>query len=99
MVIFRLWSGHCHRVGDDFCSWRLAKGARIRQADSLRAAFLRSATCRLRYRTFDPDGGHRVACTEVDSMAPVLGVLRRRLLYRRGAELGDKDSGASRGEF
>ena len=35
----------------------------------------------------------------VDSVASVLGVLRRRLLYRSRAEPGDEDPGASGGEF
>ncbi len=35
----------------------------------------------------------------VDSVAYVLGVLRRHLLYRRRAEPGDEDSGASLGKF
>jgi len=44
LVLLCWWSGSGHRIGRNFSSWRLAKGARIRQADSVRAAFLRSAT-------------------------------------------------------
>ena len=43
LVVFCRWSGSCNRAGRDVSSRRLAKGARIRQADFVRAAFLRRA--------------------------------------------------------
>ena len=95
LVVFCGWSGSCHRAGRNFSSWRLAKGARIRQADFVRAAFLRSATRGIWHRAFHADAGHRVARTGVDSVASVLGVHGRYLFYRSRAQHGDNDSGAS----
>src|SRR5215472_14525689 len=99
LVVFCRWSGSCNRAGRDFSSRRLAKGARIRQADSVRAAFLRGSNRGLRHRTFHGDAGHHVDHAGVDSVASVLGVLRRYLLYRSRTEPGDGDSGASLDEF
>ena len=99
LVIFCLWIGSRHRVGNDLSSRRLAKGARMGQVDFVRATFLRGATRGFRHRTLHADEGHRVDRTAVDSVASVLGVLRRRLLYRSRAEPGDEDPGASLGEF
>src|SRR5208282_481021 len=99
LVVFLLWSSSGDRAGDECCSWRVAKGARIRQGGSVRAGFLRGATGVLRHRAFHTDEDHRVAHTGVDPVAYVLGVLCRTLLYRGRAEPGDEDSGASGGEF
>ncbi len=99
LVVSCLWVGSRHRAGHDLSSRRLAQGSRLGQVDFVRAAFLRGATRGLRHRTLHADEGRRVDRTAVDSVASVLGVLRRRLLYRSRAEPGDEDPGASRGEF
>src|SRR5579859_468174 len=85
LVVFSRWSDSCHRAGRNFSSRRLAKGARTRQADPLRAAFLRGATRGIRHRTFHLDEGHRIDRAGLDSMALLLGVPCRCLLYRSRA--------------
>src|SRR6516165_6258655 len=55
LVVLGRWSGFCNRAGYDLSSRRLAKGARTRQADSVRAAFLRGTNRSLRHRTFHAD--------------------------------------------
>src|SRR6516164_11356586 len=95
LVVLGRWSGFCNRAGYDLSSRRLAEGARIRQADSVGAAFLRGTNRSLRHRTFHGNGGHHVDHAGVDSVASVLGVPGRHLLYRSHAEPGDRDSGAS----
>ena len=99
MVVFCGWSGICDRAGRTFCSRRLAKGARLRQADTLRAALLRGTTRGIRHRTFHIGRGRRVDRAGMDSVASVLDLLRRRLLYSSGVEHRDQDSGAPFGEF
>lgn len=99
LVVLRRRSGFCHRSGGDFSSRRLAKGAGTRQVDTVRAAFLRGTAGCLRHRTFHVNETYRFARTGVDSVAYVLGLLRRRVLYRGRAKHGDENPSAALGEF
>src|SRR5690349_19664816 len=72
----------------------MAKGARTRQADFVWAALLCGAGRGLRHRTFYDHEPDRPDGAQMDSVAHVLGVLRRRLFHRGWIEPGDEDPGA-----